>query len=141
MLEAVDLKPGETLYDLGSGDGRVLITAVQRFNAKAVGVELDEKLVKDTTTKVHDMGLDDKIKIIQGDMMKVDISPADVVVIYLNTESNDIIKPTLEKQLKPGTRIVSHDFQVRGWTPIRVETAQSHSRSHQLYIYEIAKKK
>jgi precorrin-6B methylase 2 len=114
MLEAVELKPNETLYDLGSGDGRVLITAVQKYNAKAVGVELDEKLVKSTAEKIEKLGLGNRAKVIHGNMLEVDISPADVVVIYLTTESNDIVRPALERQLRPGTRVISHDFQVRG---------------------------
>ena len=141
MLEAVELKPGETLYDLGSGDGRVLITAVQKFNAKAVGVELDEKLAKSTSEKIEKLGLGNRARVIHGNMLEVDISPADVVVIYLTTESNDIVRPALEKQLRPGTRVISHDFQVRGWKPVKVESAQVHNRSHQIYIYQIAKKK
>jgi precorrin-6B methylase 2 len=141
MLEAVELKPGETLYDLGSGDGRVLITAVQKFSAKAVGVELDEKLVKSTSEKIEKLGLSNRAKVIHGNMLEVDISPADVVVIYLTTESNDIVRPALERQLRPGTRVISHDFQVRGWKPVKVESAQVHNRSHQIYIYQIAKKK
>ncbi len=141
MLEAAELKPGELVYDLGSGDGRVVLTAVQKFNAKAVGVELDEKLAKAATEKIRKLGLQNRAKVIQGNMLEVDISPADVVVIYLTTESNDILRPALEKQLRPGTRVVSHDFQVRGWTPIRVASAQAHTRNHQIYIYEIPKKK
>lgn len=141
MLEAVELKANETLYDLGSGDGRVIITAVQKFNAKAVGVELDEKLARSTEEKIQKLGLSNRAKVIHGNMLEVDISPADVVVIYLNTESNDILRPALERQLRPGTRIISHDFQVRGWTPVKVESAQAHNRSHQIYIYQIAKKK
>ena len=141
MLQAVDLKPGETIYDLGSGDGRVLITAVQKYSAKAVGVELDEKLCLATTEKIQKLGLQNRAKVIHGNMLEVDISPADVVVLYLNTESNDIIRPALEKQLRPGTRVVSHDFQIRGWTAMKVESAQAHNRSHKIYIYEIPKKK
>jgi hypothetical protein len=74
-------------------------------------------------------------------MLEVDISPADVVVIYLTTESNDIVRPALERQLRPGTRVISHDFQVRGWNPVKVESAQVHNRSHQIYIYQMGKKK
>jgi protein-L-isoaspartate O-methyltransferase len=141
MLEAAELKPGELVYDLGSGDGRVVLTAVQKFNANAVGVELDEKLAKATTEKIQKLGLQNRAKVIQGNMLEVDISPADVVVMYLTTESNDILRPALEKQLRPGTRVVSHDFQVRGWTPVRVASAQAHNRNHQIYIYQIPKKK
>lgn len=72
--------------------------------------------------------------------MDVDISPADVVIIYLLTESNDILRPKLEKSLRPGTRIVSHDYQIRGWKPISVEQTEAYHRQHTIYVYQIAKK-
>ena len=72
MLELADIKPGETLYDLGSGDGRVLVTAVQRYHAKAVGIEISDSLVKSTTEKIHTLGLDNDARVIHGDLLQVD---------------------------------------------------------------------
>jgi len=106
MLELADLKAGETLYDLGSGDGRVLITAVQRYHAKAVGIEISETLVKSTGDRIQKLGLANDARVIQGDLLQVDLTPADVVTIYLATDSNEILRPNLEKYLKPGARIV-----------------------------------
>ncbi|HTA72272.1 MAG TPA: methyltransferase domain-containing protein, partial [Bryobacteraceae bacterium] len=117
MLELADLKAGETLYDLGSGDGRVLITAVQRYHAKAIGIEISEALVRSTTERIHLLGLDSDARVIRGDLLDVDLSPADVVTIYLATDSNEILRPNLEKYLKPGARVVSHDYVVPGWKP------------------------
>jgi cyclopropane fatty-acyl-phospholipid synthase-like methyltransferase len=108
MLELADVKPGETVYDLGSGDGRVLITAVQKFRAKAVGVEISEVLVRQTTDRIAKLNLQNEAKVIQGDLMQVDVTPADVVTIYLMTESNGLLRPRLEKLLKPGSRVVSY---------------------------------
>ncbi len=140
MLEAARLKAGETVYDLGSGDGRVLITAAQRFGARAVGVEISPKEVKASRERIQQLKLDDRIQVIEGDLLTADFSGADVVTIYLLTTSNELLRPALEKKLKPGARVVSHDYQIRGWTPVAVEKIEAHRRVHQLYVYEIGKK-
>jgi len=141
MLEAGRVKPGETVYDLGSGDGRIVITAVQKFKAKAVGIELSPELSRSTTEKIRSLGLQDKAKIMQGSMLRMDMSPADVVTLYLLTSSNDILKPILEKQLKGGARVVSHDFEFRGWKPVDIVKVEADGRNHTIYVYEIAAKK
>ena len=136
MLDAARLKAGETLYDLGSGDGRVLIAAAQKYGAKAVGIEISKESVASSTKRIKDLKLDDKVRIVEGDLMQVDLSGADVVTLYLLTKSNDLLRPLLEKQLKSGTRVVSHDYAIRGWLPVRVETVEAHKRDHKLYVYE-----
>jgi SAM-dependent methyltransferase len=141
MLELADIKPGEIVYDLGSGDGRVLITAVQRYRAKAVGIEISEALVKSTTDRIQKMGLTNDARVIQGDLLQVDLSPADIVTIYLATDSNEILRPNLEKYLRPGARIVSHDYVVPGWKPKFVDKDLPEARGHVIYLYQIAAKK
>lgn len=137
MLAAADLKPGETLFDLGCGDGRVLVTAAQKFRAKAIGVELSPKLVEAANARIKGLHLEDQVTVIQGDLMEADLSSADVVTIYLLTHSNDTLRPNLEKYLKRGARVVSHDFQVRGWKPIRVEKLEVYRRTHSIYVYQM----
>lgn len=139
MLEMADLRPGETVYDLGSGDGRVLITAVQRFHAKAVGVEISEALVEATNERIRKNGLQRDARVIHGDLLKVDLSPADVVTIYLMTDSNEMLRPNMEKYLHPGARVVSHEYAVPGWKPKLVEKSDpGHSHdSHDIYLYEM----
>ena len=141
MLELADIRPGETLYDLGSGDGRVLITAVQRYHAKAVGIEISETLVKSTTERIQKMGLANDARVIQGDLLQIDLSPADIVTIYLATDSNEILRPNLEKYLRPGARVVSHDYVVPGWKPKFVDKDLPEARGHVIYLYQIAAKK
>jgi SAM-dependent methyltransferase len=141
MLELADIKPGETLYDLGSGDGRVLITAVQRYRAKAVGIEISEVLVKSTNERIQKFGLANDARVIQGDLLQVDLSPADIVTIYLATDSNEILRPNLEKYLRPGARVVSHDYVVPGWKPKFVDKDLPDARGHVIYLYQIAAKK
>jgi cyclopropane fatty-acyl-phospholipid synthase-like methyltransferase len=137
MLNAAGLKRGEVLYDLGSGDGRVLITAAQQFGARAVGVEISPEQIHASNVKIRRLKLDERCKVIEGDLLKVDLSEADVVTIYLLTTSNDLLKPNLEKYLKPGARVVSHDYQIRGWVPNRVEKVEAFKRQHTLYVYQM----
>ena len=141
MLDMADLKPNETLYDLGSGDGRILITAVQRYRAKAVGVEISDSLVRSTNDRIKRLGLQNDARVIHADMLQVDLSPADVVTMYLATDSNEIIRPNLEKYLKPGARVVSHDYAVPGWKPKLVDRDLPNARGHVIYLYEITAKK
>jgi precorrin-6B methylase 2 len=141
MLEAARLKPGETLYDLGSGDGRVLIMAAQRFGAKAIGIEISPREVKASTDRIKTLKLEDRAQVIEGDLLTADLSKADVVTLYLTTRSNDELRPNLEKYLKAGARVVSHDYPIRGWVINREELVEAHKRAHHLYIYEMPARK
>ncbi|MBK9171212.1 MAG: class I SAM-dependent methyltransferase [Bryobacterales bacterium] len=106
MLKSAGLKQGEMLYDLGSGDGRVVITAASKFGANAVGVELNESLVKLATARIAELGLAQKASIIHGNALDTDLSEADVVTLFLLTKSNEMLRPNLEKYLKPQARVV-----------------------------------
>ncbi len=130
-----------TLYDLGSGEGRIVIMAARQFKAKAVGIELSQDLCKAATARVKALGLEDRIKIIHGNLLKIDLSPADVVTIYLLTASNELLKPNLERDLRPGARVVSHDFEIRGWKPASVQKVEAEGRSRVIYVYDIGPKK
>ncbi len=141
MLKLAGLKTGETIYDLGCGDGRILFSAVKNFNAKAVGVELSETLVRRTRDQSEALGLTGQVKVIQGDMMQVDLKDADVVALYLITEANDHLRPKLEKELKAGARVVSLEFKMRGWKPSKVEKVEAHRHPYTIYVYEMPQKK
>ena len=137
MLEAADVKPGETVFDLGCGDGRILITAARDFKAKGVGVELSNELVKQARDQVSKLGLSNRVTILQGDLLAADLKSADVVTLYLLTESNDRLRPIFEKSLRPGARVVSHDFKIRGWKPVQVATVAVSGRFHTIYVYQM----
>jgi SAM-dependent methyltransferase len=141
MLKFADLKPGEKLFDLGSGDGRIVIIAAQKFHADATGIEIDAELVKQSSERIHGLGLEKAARIIRGDLLRQDYSSADVLAVYLLPRSNDRLRPLLEKQLRNGTRIVAHDFVFRGWTPEREEYVEDDGagRSHTIYLYVIHK--
>ena len=137
MLRLGDLKPGEKMFDLGSGDGRIVVMAAQRFKADATGVEFDQDLYHQSSSRIRKLGLEAKARIIHGDILDQDYSSADVVTVYLLPSSNDKVRPLLEKQLKKGTRVVSHDFDFSDWSPDRVEHVDDdgEGRSHTLYLY------
>lgn len=138
MLEVANLKPGETLFDLGCGDGRVLITAVQKYNVKAVGIEISEHLARSAAEKVKKEGLQDRIKIVHGDFMRQDLSSANVVTLYLATTANDTLRPNLERFLKPNTRVVSYDYPIPGWKPIETTEAKGiRGVGHTIYLYQV----
>jgi predicted RNA methylase len=137
MLEAGHLKAGETLYDLGSGDGRILITAVQQYGAKAVGIEIRPDLCEQAKARIHSLGLDDRISIIQGSVLRVDLSPADVVTMFFLTTSNERLRPALEKWLKPNARVVSNQFPIKGWKPDDVVRVKAGSMEHTIYVYRM----
>ncbi|MCS6866395.1 MAG: TIGR03000 domain-containing protein [Gemmataceae bacterium] len=118
MIKLAGVKKGDIVYEPGPGDGRVLIAAVKKGAEKAVGIELDEKKVEEAREAIKKAGLEKQITIIQGDALKDrDYSEATVVFLYMGNEFNNLLRPILEKQLKPGTRIVSHRFTMGDWKP------------------------
>jgi predicted RNA methylase len=134
------LKPNEMVYDLGCGDGRIVITAVQKFHARAVGIEIRRDIYETTLGKVASLGLADQLRIVHGNALQTDLSPADVVTLYLLTSSNERLKPVLSRYLKPSARVVSHDFEIRGWRPAIVEKMIVEGRPHMIYLYRISDK-
>jgi len=137
MLQFAELKRGETLFDLGCGDGRIILEAAQKFGAKAVGVELDEGRYKGCVEKVKENHLENIVEVIRGNLLDVDLKRADVVTLYLLTSANDRVRPNLERDLKKGTRVVSHDFPITGWTPKKTKEIKEDWNSHTLYLYEV----
>ena len=138
MLQLGGLKAGEKVFDLGSGDGRIVVMAAQKFHADAVGVEIDKDLYRQSTERIRTLGLERSAHILNGDIFKQNYSSADLVTVYLLPASNDKVTPLLEKQLKKGARIVAHDFEFRAWTAVKVENIEDdgEGRSHTLYLYK-----
>jgi predicted RNA methylase len=138
MLTIAQVKPGEMVYDLGCGDGRIVISAARKFKARAVGIEIRRDIYERTAAKVAALGLSDQVRIVQGNALRYDLSPADVVTLYLLTSSNERLKPALLKYLRPSARVVSHDFEIKGWKPISVQKMMVENRPHMIYLYRIA---
>jgi len=137
MLELGGLKPGEKMFDLGSGDGRIVIIAAKKFKADATGVEFDEALYNQSSERIKKLGLASTARIIHGDIFKQDYSKADMLAVYLLPVSNDKVAKLLDQQLKKGTRIVAHDFEFSAWKPVKVVDIDDdgEGRSHRLYLY------
>ena len=132
MLELAEVKPGENLYDLGCGDGRLILLAAKDMGANSIGIDLREDLLERARTEILRLGLDAKVKVIQANFFDVDISTANVVTLYLTSSANERLRPKMEKELKAGCRIVSHDFKVPGWKPKQV---YDELLGHTIYMY------
>lgn len=140
MLKLAELKAGEVMFDMGAGDGRTVIMAAKNFGARGVGIELREDLAKKALSGIHENGLNDRVTIVNGDMFNVNLISADVVFLYLTTSANEKIKHKMETDLKKGVRVVSHDYEIIGWKPEKIEifceNPQLGYPSHTLYLYK-----
>jgi precorrin-6B methylase 2 len=137
MLRLGGLKAGEKMFDLGSGDGRIVIMAARKYQADATGIEFDDPLVKRSMNHIKRLGLSANARIIEGDLTKQDYTSADLLTVYLLPVANDKLIPILEKQLRKGTRIVSHNSSFTAWTPEKTEDIDNdgEGHSHRLYLY------
>ena len=121
MLELAKVSKDDVVFDLGSGDGRLVITAAQRYGARGVGIDIDPERIREATANASRAKVTGKVKFIQGDLFEADIGEATVVTLYLLTELNLKLRPKLMKDLRPGTRVVSHAFAMGDWKPERSE--------------------
>jgi len=140
MLVLARVKKGDVIYDLGSGDGRILIAAAQKYGARGVGYEIDAGLVKLARENVRRAGVDKLVEIRQEDFLAADLSPASVVTLYLSYDGNLAVRNQLNLQLKPGTRVVSYTFDMGEWQPKISESYRDEVGDvHKIYLWEIAK--
>lgn len=133
MLQLASVRRGETLFDLGAGDGRIIIEAAREFGARAVGVEVAPEYVRRIRERINATGT--KAELIESDIFKVDLSPADVITIYLSPSANAKLVQKLNNELKPGTRIVSLDYPVPGWVPRRELEVTASGLRRTIYLY------
>jgi SAM-dependent methyltransferase len=117
MLEMANVGKNDILYDLGCGDGRIVITAVKEFGCRGVGVDIDPKRIRESQANAIEAGVSDKVQFIEMDLFEAKISDASVVTLYLLSEVNLRLRPKLLRELKPGTRVVSHEFSMGEWDP------------------------
>jgi tRNA G37 N-methylase Trm5 len=139
MLKMAKVSDNDIVYDLGSGDGRIPITAVKKYNAKkATGVEINPDLVQKSQENAKEAGVSDRVNFLQQDLFKTDLSDATVVTLYLLPQVNLKLRPKLLQELKPGTRIVSHAFDMGDWTPERVEQVKDkNGRTYTIYQWTV----
>ena len=138
MLELAQVKAGDVVYDLGSGDGRIVVTAAKKYGVKAIGFEIDPQRIKESHENIKKAGVEKLVEIRQQDIRTVDLSQATVLTMYLLPEVNLMIRPNIWKQMKPGSRIVSHDFDMADWKPLKTEYIKDGSSwDHTLYLWQI----
>jgi tRNA A58 N-methylase Trm61 len=135
MLELAQVGAGETVYDLGAGDGRVLIHAVREYEATGVGIENNRARVVRAERNLRLCGVEDKAKIVRQDFFRTDLSNADVVTLYLLPDTNRALLPKLLTELKPGARIVTHDFPLPMIKPVIKERLNHNGESHYIFLY------
>ena len=138
MLELAEVKKGDVVYDLGSGDGRIVVTAAKKYGVKAIGFEIDPQRIKESHENIKKAGVENLVEIRQQDIRTVDLSAATVLTMYLLPEVNLMIRPNIWKQMKPGSRVVSHDFDMGDWKPLKTEHIKDDSSwDHTLYLWHV----
>ncbi len=137
MLEIAQVTSNDVVYDLGSGDGRIVIMAAEKYGARAVGVELDRRLVEESTAKIQQRNLGELATIIEGDLLQTDVTSATVVAVYLLPGANEKLRPMLEKNLRPGTRVIVHDIRIPRWRSAQDVAIQIGGSTHFVYLYKI----
>lgn len=138
MLELANVSGDDILYDLGSGDGRIPITAAEKYGTRGTGVELNPELVQESRANAEAAGVSDRVKFLQQDLFQTDLSKATVVTLYLLPDVNLKLRSKLLEELEPGTRIVSHAFDMGEWQPEEVVRVESSSgRQHTLYYWVV----
>lgn len=138
MLEMARVDKDDTIYDLGCGDGRIVIMAAVKYGARGFGIDLDPKRIEESNANAKGAGVDKLVRFRLEDVTKSDISKATVVTMYLLTESNELMRPSLEKQLKPGVYVVTHNYRIPGWELKLVEEAEIKGEDgglHDIYAY------
>ncbi len=135
MLRLASVSAGDVVYDLGSGDGRILIAAARDRGARGVGYEIDPGLVAESTERARRLGLAGQVSFLRQDLFEADLRPATVVTLYLSPDLNRKLRPKLLSELQPGSRIVSHTFDMGDWVPARTLQVSSNEGSHTLYLW------
>ena len=140
MLRMAKVKPGDVLYDLGCGDGRIVIAAAKRFGIRGVGIDIDPQRIAEAEENARKAGVADRVKFIQGDLFEADIHDATVVTLYLLPEVNLKLRPRLLSDLKPGSRIVSHNYDMGDWKPEQTAKLTVDGTEHVVYAWTIPKR-
>ena len=137
MLELAKPTRNDVVYDLGSGDGRIVITAARRYGSRGVGYDIDPQRIKEANENARAAGVTDRVRFVQEDLFQADLSEATIVTLYLLPEINLKLRPKLLKELKPGTRIVSHNYGLGDWDPITTETLDSATGEHLVFYWVV----
>ncbi len=138
MLDLAKVGKDSVVYDLGCGDGRIVVTAAKVYHARGVGIDIEPARIKESKASAKASKVEDLVKFKTSDVMKVDLSPATIVTIYLLPESNALLRPKLEKELKPGVYVVTHNYMIPGWEKKEIESAvvpDKEGVEHSVFLY------
>jgi len=136
MMEAAKVGPGDVVYDLGCGEGEIVIAAAKRYGARGVGVDLDPERIRNARANAASAGVTERVTFVEQDLFKTDVSPATVVTLYLLPDLNERLRPKLLSELRPGSRIVSHDFGMGDWVPERTIEVPL-ARIHRVFLWRV----
>jgi SAM-dependent methyltransferase len=138
MLELANVTKNDVIIDLGCGDGRIVIAAAKKFGARGMGVDIDPRYIERANRLAKAAGVTHLVEFRVGDATQTDLSSATVVSLYLTPDANELIRPRLEQQLEPGSRVVTHNYPIPGWTAARTDSLQDwNDARHDLYLYTI----
>jgi ubiquinone/menaquinone biosynthesis C-methylase UbiE len=137
MLEAAQVGPGDVVYDLGCGDGRIVVTAARRYGARGVGVDLDPERIREARENAARAGVGDRVTFLLRDLFATDVSAATVVALYLSPEINLRLRPRLLRELRPGSRVVSHQFDMGDWLPERSLEVAVAGAARRVFLWRI----
>jgi len=135
MLQVANVNANDVLYDLGSGDGRIVIAAAQHFGTRGVGIDLDPQRVQEANDNARQAGVTDRVQFLQGDIFQADLREATVVTLYLLPSVNMKLRPKLLSELRPGTRVVSHNYDMGDWEPEKTIRVTVSGSQHTVYYW------
>jgi tRNA A58 N-methylase Trm61 len=141
MLRLANIQSGDLLYDLGSGDGRIPIAAAKQFGIRAVGIEIDPKLITEAESNARTAGVDQLVRFRNEDMFRINVSEATVVTLYLSEKLNVLLRPKLLRELRPGSRIISHDFRMGDWKPEQTVRVPWGKLYRTVYVWTVPQRK
>lgn len=139
MLEMAEVDSSDILFDLGCGDGRIVITAAKKYGTQGVGIDIDPQRIRESKSAAKKAGVEKLAKFRLADATRVNISKATIITLYLLPESNELLRPRLEKQLKPGVLVVSHNYRIRGWEEKEINSfamQDLEGKDHTIYLYK-----
>jgi SAM-dependent methyltransferase len=137
ILQLAQVGPRDVVYDLGCGDGRIVIAAARDFGARGVGIDLDPRRIEDANAAARSAGVDKRVRFAVQDLFETDFSEASVLVLYLFPELNARLKPKILAELKPGSRVVAHQFLIGDWPPLRRERFVVGTMDHTAYLWVV----
>ena len=137
IIEVVEVSEDDVVYDLGAGDGRILVRAAKSRGARGIGYEINPTLVEEARSAISAAGVQDKVEVREGDFFDADLSPATVVTLFLITSAQRQLRPKLLEELRPGTRVACYMWEIPGWNPSKTVTVPVSGAAHPIYVYQV----